>query len=145
MSVVIRLRRAGSKKRPFYHVVVADSRMRRDGRFIERVGYYNPIPRQEEIVCDDERIQSWIEKGAKPTTTVDRLLKRKRRGIASPSAKDRRRLQAEDRRADAASKESAAEASTAGGETKDAPAAAGSAAPEQAASSASPDASGEEA
>ena len=53
MAVVIRLRRAGSKKRPFYHMVVADSRMRRDGRFIEKVGFYNPLPRQEEISRPD--------------------------------------------------------------------------------------------
>ncbi|MGD8396589.1 MAG: 30S ribosomal protein S16 [Candidatus Eiseniibacteriota bacterium] len=93
MSVVIRLRRAGSKKRPFYHMVVADSRMRRDGRFIEKVGFYNPIPRHEEIEFDAERIDAWITKGAKPTTTVDRLMRRKLRGEVGMSQKERKRAQ----------------------------------------------------
>jgi small subunit ribosomal protein S16 len=92
MSVVIRLRRAGSRKRPFYHMVVADSRMRRDGRFIETVGFYNPMSRPEVIEFEAERIADWVSKGAKPSETVDRLMKRKAKGVVSQlSQKDRKR------------------------------------------------------
>ena len=74
--VSIRLSRGGSKKRPFYHVVVTDSRSRRDGRYIERVGYYNPIATGEEIVLqlNMERIDYWISKGAKPSEKVNYLI-----------------------------------------------------------------------
>jgi small subunit ribosomal protein S16 len=91
MSVVIRLRRAGSRKRPFYHMVVADSRMRRDGRFIETVGYYNPLTQPEVIEFEAERIADWVRKGAQPSETVDRLMKRKVKGGAPVSQKDRKR------------------------------------------------------
>ena len=91
MSVVIRLRRAGSRKRPFYHMVVADSRMRRDGRFIETVGYYNPMSRPEVIEFEAERIADLVRKGAQPSETVDRLIKRKTKGGAPVSQKDRKR------------------------------------------------------
>ena len=91
MSVVIRLRRAGSRKRPFYHMVVADSRMRRDGRFIEAVGYYNPMSRPETIEFSEEKIRGWIQKGAKPSETIDRLIKRKQKGAAPGSHKDKKR------------------------------------------------------
>lgn len=91
MAVVIRLRRAGSRKRPFYHMVVADSRMRRDGRFIETVGYYNPMSRPEVIEFSADKIADWVKKGAKPSETVDRLLKRKDRGGIHTSQKDRKR------------------------------------------------------
>jgi small subunit ribosomal protein S16 len=103
MSVVIRLRRAGSRKRPFYHMVVADSRMRRDGRFIEMVGYYNPMIKPEAIEFSEERVNEWIQKGAKPSETVDRLIKRKAKGGAPLSQKERKR-------GAAAEKKSAAEA-----------------------------------
>jgi small subunit ribosomal protein S16 len=102
MAVVIRLRRAGSKKRPFYHMIVADSRMRRDGRFIEKVGHYNPIPRQEEIAFDQERIDAWVAKGAKLSTTVERLIRRHQRGTVGPSTKERKRAQAKGAAAEAA-------------------------------------------
>ena len=76
--VVIRLSRGGSKKRPFYNIVVADSRCRRDGRFLERVGSYNPmLPRdgeQPRVVLNAERIQHWLCKGAQPTDRVARFL-----------------------------------------------------------------------
>ena len=76
MAVKIRLRRMGAKKAPFYRVVVADSRSPRDGRFIEEIGYYNPIANPVEIKIDSEKAQEWIKKGAQPTDTVKALLKK---------------------------------------------------------------------
>ena len=75
--LTIRLARSGAKKRPFYHVSVADSRMPRDGRFVERVGYYNPIASGQEIrlELDIERIDYWIGQGAQPSDRVLNLLK----------------------------------------------------------------------
>lgn len=75
--LVIRLARAGAKKRPFYHVVVTDSRNARDGRFIERLGFYNPIARGGEIPLrlDVERLQQWVAKGAQPSDRVKTLVK----------------------------------------------------------------------
>ena len=70
MSVKIRLRRMGAKKAPFYRVVVADSRYPRDGRFIEEVGYYNPVSDPAEIKIDAEKVTKWIQNGAQPTDTV---------------------------------------------------------------------------
>ena len=87
--VVIRLARGGAKKRPFYNIVVADSRNRRDGRFIERVGFYNPIAGQgeEAIRLASDRIQYWREKGAKLSDTVAMLVKRAPvPGVATASA-----------------------------------------------------------
>ncbi|MFD1417237.1 30S ribosomal protein S16 [Companilactobacillus keshanensis] len=75
MSVKIRMKRMGSKLRPFYRIVVADSRAPRDGRFIEQVGYYNPIAQPEEIKLDDDKIMDWLQKGAQPSDTVRTLLK----------------------------------------------------------------------
>ena len=76
--VVIRLARGGAKKRPFFNIVVADSRNRRDGRFIERVGFYNPIAAQGEegIRLAFDRLQYWQQKGAKLSDTVAMLVKR---------------------------------------------------------------------
>ena len=76
MAVKIRLRRMGAKKAPFYRVVVADSRYPRDGRFIEEIGYYNPISEPAEIKIDAEKAQKWIANGAQPTDTVKVLLKK---------------------------------------------------------------------
>ena len=76
MAVKIRLRRMGAKKAPFYRVVVADSRFPRDGRFIEEIGYYNPISEPVEIKIDAEAAQKWIKNGAQPTDTVKALLKK---------------------------------------------------------------------
>ena len=76
--VVIRLARGGAKKRPFYNVVVADSRDRRDGRFIERVGFYNPVAaaHEEGLRVDQARVAYWLQRGAQPSDTVAMLVKR---------------------------------------------------------------------
>ena len=76
MAVKIRLRRMGAKKAPFYRVVVADSRSPRDGRFIEEIGYYNPISEPVEVKINAEAAQKWIKNGAQPTETVKALLKK---------------------------------------------------------------------
>jgi small subunit ribosomal protein S16 len=75
--VTIRLARGGAKKRPFYHVVVTDSRNRRDGRYIERIGFFNPIAKGQEIRLniDSERAAHWVSKGAQPSERVAKLLK----------------------------------------------------------------------
>ncbi len=75
MAVKIRLRRMGAKKSPFYRIVVADSRYSRDGRFIEEIGYYNPLTEPITVKIDDEKAMKWISNGAKPTDTVDRLFR----------------------------------------------------------------------
>ncbi|MFL2487503.1 MAG: 30S ribosomal protein S16, partial [Gammaproteobacteria bacterium] len=76
--VVIRLSRAGAKKRPFYHICVSDKRNKRDGRFIERIGFYNPIAKdsEEKIRFDNERYDHWTSVGAIPSDTVLMLMKR---------------------------------------------------------------------
>ena len=76
MAVKIRLRRMGSKKAPFYRIVVADSRYPRDGRFIEEIGYYNPLTRTPDVKIDGEKAKKWIANGAQPTDTVKSLLKK---------------------------------------------------------------------
>lgn len=76
MAVKIRLRRMGAKKAPFYRVVVADSRYPRDGRFIEELGYFNPMTEPADIKIDAEKAQKWIANGAQPTDTVKSLLKK---------------------------------------------------------------------
>ena len=74
MAVKIRLRRMGAKKAPFYRVVVADSRSPRDGRFIEKIGYYNPVAQPEaEVKIDSEKVEKWLKNGAQPTDVVKRL------------------------------------------------------------------------
>ena len=75
--VVIRLARAGAKKRPFYHITVADKRNPRDGRFIERVGFFNPVARGNEprLNVNQERVDYWLGKGAQPSDRVATLLK----------------------------------------------------------------------
>ena len=77
MGVRIRLSRMGSNKRPFYRIVVADSRAPRDGRFVEVIGTYNPRTEPVEVQVDSERLQTWLTKGAEPTDTVRSLLKKK--------------------------------------------------------------------
>jgi len=74
MAVKIRLKRMGSKQKPFYRVVVADSRSPRDGRFIEEIGFYNPLTNPAEIKIDEEKAVKWILTGAQPTDTVRSLL-----------------------------------------------------------------------
>ncbi len=76
MAVRIRLRRMGAKKAPFYRLVVADSRSPRDGRFIEEIGYYNPIKEPVEIKIDEEKAKKWLETGARPSDTVKTLFKK---------------------------------------------------------------------
>lgn len=76
MAVKIRLRRMGAKKAPFYRVVVADSRSPRDGKFIEEIGYYNPLTEPADVKVDAEKAKEWIAKGAQPSDTVRGLLKK---------------------------------------------------------------------
>lgn len=73
MAVKIRLRRMGNKKNPFYRIVVADSRAPRDGKFIEEIGYYNPLTDPITLKVDNEKAKDWISKGARPTKVVERL------------------------------------------------------------------------
>ena len=76
MAVKIRLKRLGSKKNPFYRVVVADERSPRDGRFIEEIGYYNPLTDPVDIKINAEKATKWLNNGAQPTETVRSLLKK---------------------------------------------------------------------
>ncbi len=80
MSVRIRLKRFGSKKRPYYRIVVVDSRSPRDGRVIEEVGLYHPIEKEDkQVALKEERIKEWLGKGATPTDVVKKILNRKAR------------------------------------------------------------------
>jgi small subunit ribosomal protein S16 len=123
MSLVIRMARAGTKKRPFYHIVLADSRSPRDGRFIERLGYYNPLlPKEktERLKLDLDKVQAWMKKGAQPSDRVMRFLdaagiaKREKRNNPEKSVpRKERKAQAEEalkakEAADAAAKTAAA-------------------------------------
>ncbi|MBQ8523565.1 MAG: 30S ribosomal protein S16 [Clostridia bacterium] len=74
MAVKIRLRRMGAKKAPFYRIVVADSRYPRDGRFIEEVGYYDPMTEPATIKLDNEKVEKWLANGAQPTETVRSII-----------------------------------------------------------------------
>jgi small subunit ribosomal protein S16 len=77
MPVVIRMARAGTKKRPFYHIVAADSRAPRDGRFIERLGYFNPLlpkDKEDRLKLDMDKVKAWMVKGAQPSDRVMRFL-----------------------------------------------------------------------
>jgi len=76
MAVKIRLRRMGAKKQPFYRLVVADSRSPRDGRFIEELGWYNPLTSDDKVEVDEDKALSWLQKGAQPTDTARRLLRK---------------------------------------------------------------------
>ncbi|HUV21670.1 MAG TPA: 30S ribosomal protein S16 [Gammaproteobacteria bacterium] len=82
--VSIRLARGGSKKRPFYHVVVSDSRSPRDGRYIERIGFYNPQARgqEQQLRIDDGRVDYWVSQGAQPSERVANLIKGARKAAA---------------------------------------------------------------
>ena len=75
MSVVIRLMRAGAKKRPFFRMVAADSRRQRDGRFLEILGHYNPLKQPYELLVHKDKVESWISKGAQPSEQVASLLR----------------------------------------------------------------------
>ena len=82
--VSIRLSRAGAKKRPFYHLVVTDSRNRRDGRYIERLGFFNPVgsEKEENLRIDLDRVDYWIGQGAQPSDRVASLIKNQRKAVA---------------------------------------------------------------
>jgi len=83
--VTIRLSRGGAKNRPFYHVVVTNSRSSRDGRYIERVGFFNPLARgnEERLRLDDERVAYWQANGAQPSDRVAKLIKDARKAAAA--------------------------------------------------------------
>lgn len=124
MAMKIRLARGGSKKRPFYRVVAADSRMPRDGRYVEKLGTYNPLlPKdsEERVKLDMERVQHWLSQGAQPTDRVSRFLeaagvleKKERANMqkAQPGKKAQERLEEKAAKAQAA-KEAAEEAAAA--------------------------------
>lgn len=86
--VVIRLARSGAKKNPFYHITVADRRNKRDGRFIERVGFFNPVARggEERLKIDVPRVEYWIRQGAQPSDRVAKLVKDYRASTPAPDA-----------------------------------------------------------
>jgi small subunit ribosomal protein S16 len=120
MSLKIRLARAGTKKRPFYHVVVADSRSPRDGRFIERLGHFNPLlPKEktERLKLDLDKVKAWLAKGALPTDRVLRFLDEagvmKRTARNNPQ-KAKPKKKAQERAAGGAAAEGAAPAAAAG-------------------------------
>ena len=79
MAVKIRLARHGAKKRPYYRIVVADARCRRDGRFIDEVGRYNPLTEPATVTMDLDKVDDWMLKGAQPTDTVKRLIETARK------------------------------------------------------------------
>ncbi len=76
MAVRIRLQRHGRKKRPFYRLVAADARAQRDGRFLERLGHYDPLTDPAEVVIDEDRVLKWLKRGAQPSDTAKNLLSR---------------------------------------------------------------------
>ena len=133
MATKIRLARGGSKKRPFYRVVAADSRMPRDGRFIEKLGTYNPLlPKdsEERVKLDMERVKHWLSQGAKPTDRVARMLEaagempkteRNNPNRAKPGQKAQDRLEEKAEKA-AAAEEAAKEAAEAAKAEAEAPA-----------------------
>jgi small subunit ribosomal protein S16 len=85
MAVVIRMMRAGAKKRPFYRMVAADSRRQRDGRFLEILGHYNPLTQPFELVIHKDRVEQWIERGATPSDQAASLLRSLGIGMSRPS------------------------------------------------------------
>lgn len=88
MAVAIRLQRAGGRNRPFYRVVATDSRSARDGRFLEKVGFYNPLKDPAELQLDVPRIRDWVSKGARLSETVALLLKRFEETAPPPAQKE---------------------------------------------------------
>ena len=88
MAVKLRLKRGGSKQRPFYRIVAADARSPRDGRFIDTIGTYNPIPAEYEVSIDEEKAMYWLTNGAQPTDTVRNLLSQK--GIMAKYAESKK-------------------------------------------------------
>lgn len=97
MAVVIRLQRAGGKNRPFFRIVIADSRKARDGAFIEKVGYYDPIPEPDVIEIERARIDHWVGQGATPSVAVRELVRRfdrRAKGMPEPVRPKRTRRKA---------------------------------------------------
>jgi small subunit ribosomal protein S16 len=86
MAVRIRLARRGRKKRPVYKIIVANSEAPRDGRFIESIGLYNPLPEAAEVTINSERLQYWLQQGAKPTDTVRNLIRKYAGGTGSQTS-----------------------------------------------------------
>ena len=122
MSVRIRLSRGGSKKRPYYHIVAADSRSPRDGRYIEKLGAYNPLlpqDNEQRLILDQDKVKSWLSKGAQPTERLQKLFSnlglcaapatREQPKKSAPKAKALERMKAKEEAAKAAA--SASEAS----------------------------------
>ena len=121
MPVVIRMARAGTKKRPFYHIVAADSRYPRDGRFIERLGYYNPLlPKEktERLKLDMDKVKAWMAKGAQPSDRVMRFLDAA--GVAKREKRNNpeRALPRKERKAAREEKQKVADAAKAEAKTK---------------------------
>ncbi len=123
MSLKIRLARSGAKKRPFYRIVLADSRSPRDGRFIEKLGTYNPMlpaDHDQRLILDEERVKYWLSNGAQPTDRLERFLADKGL-VAKPvrpeqSKKPQPKAKAQQRAKDAADRAAAAAAAAAAGE-----------------------------
>ena len=121
MPVVLRMARAGTKKRPVYHIVAADSRAPRDGRFIERLGYFNPLlpkDKEDRLKLDMDKVKSWIAKGAQPSDRIKRfldaagVLKRETRNNPEKAVpRKERKARAEEAAKEAAAKPAAAPAS----------------------------------
>src|SRR5690606_29911107 len=113
MATKIRLARGGSKKRPFYAIVVADSRMPRDGRFLEKVGNYNPLlakDSEDRVKLDLEKVQAWLDKGAVPTDRVLRFLEAA--GLRAKTERNNAKKAVPGKRAQERAKERAAKAAT---------------------------------
>lgn len=108
MAVKIRLARHGAKKRPYYRLVVADSRMRRDGRYIEEVGRYNPLTTPKTIDINLEKVDEWLGKGAQPSNAAAHLIEIARTGAPAPEKKQKLSKKAQEKARQAA--EAAAEA-----------------------------------
>src|SRR5215470_17679970 len=121
MPVVIRMARAGTKKRPFYHIVAADSRSPRDGRFIERLGYFNPLlpkDKEERLKLDMDKVKDWMKKGAQPSDRVMRFLDKA--GVAKRTARNNpeRAIPRKERKAAKEESNKAAEAAKAEAKSK---------------------------
>ena len=131
MALKIRLSRGGSKKRPFYRIVVAEAAAPRDGRYVERVGHYNPmVPKEHEnrLSVNSDRVKFWMNKGAQPTDRVHKLLALadilkapEIREQPKKSAVGKKRAEREAEAADAAAAEAAAEAAAAEAQAEEAP------------------------
>jgi small subunit ribosomal protein S16 len=121
MPVVIRMARAGTKKRPFYHIVAADSRAPRDGRFIERLGYYNPLlpkDKEDRLKLDLDKVKAWMGKGAQPSDRVMRFLDKAGVAKRTPRNNPARALPRKERKAAREEANKAAEAAKAEAKSK---------------------------